>query len=96
MTQPAAEYTLTIRHDTLNPNYRLWFHFQLANATDATEGQAVLVHIAGFSKTRSSFRHGMTPVIRSSTVFPAWQRVPPSSCFYYACAAGLQAEREAE
>lgn len=28
--QPREEYTVSIRHDTNNPNYRLWYHFQVS------------------------------------------------------------------
>lgn len=51
--------------------------------SNAVEGQMVLLTIVNFSKTRSLFRAGMTPVFRSSTVFPEWSRLPPESCYYY-------------
>ena len=35
-----------------------------------------------FSKTKSLYRHGMTPIVRS-TSRPAWERLPPKSVFYY-------------
>lgn len=56
--------------------------------TNAVKGQMVLITIVNFSKTRSLYRAGMTPVFRSSKVFPQWSRLPPESCYYYMCVAG--------
>ena len=41
-----------------------------------------MLSIVNFSKTRSLYRHGMSPVVRSA-LRPAWHRVPARSTFYY-------------
>ena len=50
--------------------------------SNATAGQQVLFTVTNFSKGRSLFRNGMTPVIRSTSK-PAWVRLPPSNVYYY-------------
>eukprot|EP00873_Tetraselmis_striata_P041217 jgi/Tetstr1/461481/TSEL_006587.t1 len=74
-----AEYEVTLRHDSMAPRYRLWFWFTVNNATP---GQRAIISVVNFSKTKSLYRHGMTPIVRS-TSRPAWQRLPPKSVFYY-------------
>eukprot|EP00892_Ulva_mutabilis_P010235 jgi/Ulvmu1/7584/UM038_0007.1 len=78
--KPKHDYVLHVRPDTRNDRFRLWFHFKVRNAKN---GQHVHLAIVNFSKTRSLFRIGMTPVYRSSTMFPQWQRLPSECCFYY-------------
>lgn len=59
--------------------FRLWFDFRVSNNVP---GQRTILTITNFSKTRSLYRHGMTPVYRilSST---NWHRIPPKDVFYY-------------
>ena len=45
-------------------------------------GQKVVLNFVNFSKARALYRHGMTPLVRSST-HPSWARLPPTNCFYY-------------
>ena len=73
------EYDLAIRGDTNNPHYRVWFYFSVSNTT---AGQRAIFHLTNCSKTKSLFRLGMTPLVRS-TSRPKWERVPPRNCFYY-------------
>eukprot|EP00753_Platysulcus_tardus_P018221 PLAT6783.1.p1 GENE.PLAT6783.1~~PLAT6783.1.p1 ORF type:complete len:613 (-),score=151.44 PLAT6783.1:86-1924(-) len=77
----ANEYDIYIRSDVNNSKYRVWFYFELWNGH---AGQRVLLNIVGFSKTRSMYRNGMTPVMRSS-VDRSWQRLPARQVFYYRC-----------
>ena len=73
------EYELTVRHDTNNPRHRLWFYFKVTNAR---AGQRVLIHMVNFSKTKSLYRDGMSPLVRSSSS-ATWERIHPKSVFYY-------------
>ncbi|KAL0237009.1 hypothetical protein PCE1_000406 [Barthelona sp. PCE] len=73
------EYSLTIRPDTGNRRQKLWFYFQVFGAE---RNQTVLFHVKGFCKTRSLYRHGMSPVVRSST-YLEWRRLPAPYVFYY-------------
>jgi hypothetical protein len=45
----------------------LWFYFRLSGGVS---GQSVLFNIVNFSKARSLYRHGMTPVVRCGHVTP--------------------------
>eukprot|EP00873_Tetraselmis_striata_P003324 jgi/Tetstr1/423588/TSEL_014260.t1 len=54
-----AEYEVTLRHDSMAPRYRLWFWFTVNNATP---GQRAIISVVNFSKTKSLYRHGMTPI----------------------------------
>lgn len=73
------EYEITIRPDTNNPRHRLWFYFSVTNAK---ERQRIIFHITNFSKTKSLYREGMSPLVRSKKR-KVWQRVPEKSVFYY-------------
>ena len=82
------EYELTIRPDTNAARYRLWFHFRVANARP---GQKVLFHVTNFSKSKSLYKDGMSPVFRAGNKKTgsggsrdrAWERVHPKNVFYY-------------
>ena len=75
------EYELTIRPDTNAARYRVWFHFRVSNARP---GQKVLFHVTNFSKSRSLYEDGMSPVFRSGPSGDrAWERVHPKDVFYY-------------
>lgn len=75
------EYDLFIRPDTCNPRFRVWFNFTVENTTPY---QRVIFNVVNFSKTKSLYREGMTPLVKSSSR-PNWQRIPAKNCFYYRC-----------
>ena len=47
-------------------------------------GQRVIFNVVNFSKTKSLYREGMAPMVKT-TSRPAWQRVPKQNVFYYKC-----------
>ncbi|XP_073435267.1 cytosolic carboxypeptidase 6 isoform X3 [Dendrobates tinctorius] len=75
------EYDLFIRPDTCNPRFRVWFNFTVENVK---EYQRVIFNIVNFSKTKSLYRDGMSPVVKS-TSRPNWQRLPSKNVYYYRC-----------
>ena len=75
------EYDLFIRPDTCNPRFRVWFNFTVENTAPY---QRVIFNVVNFSKTKSLYREGMTPLVKSSSR-PKWQRIPAKNCFYYRC-----------
>eukprot|EP00062_Callorhinchus_milii_P017903 gi/632970806/ref/XP_007901852.1/ PREDICTED: cytosolic carboxypeptidase 6 isoform X3 [Callorhinchus milii] len=75
------EYDLFIRPDTCNPRFRVWFDFTVDNVK---EYQRVIFNIVNFSKTKSLYRDGMAPVVKS-TSRPTWQRLPSKNVYYYRC-----------
>ncbi|KAM8930561.1 cytosolic carboxypeptidase 6 [Pelodytes ibericus] len=75
------EYDLFIRPDTCNPRFRVWFNFTVENVR---ESQRVIFNIVNFSKTKSLYRDGMSPVVKS-TSRPKWQRLPAKNVYYYRC-----------
>uniref|UniRef100_A0A671Q4C2 ATP/GTP binding protein like 4 n=1 Tax=Sinocyclocheilus anshuiensis TaxID=1608454 RepID=A0A671Q4C2_9TELE len=70
-----------IRPDTCNPRFRVWFNFTVENVR---ETQRVIFNIVNFSKTKSLYRDGMSPVVKS-TSRPKWQRLPAKNVYYYRC-----------
>ncbi|KAK3787325.1 hypothetical protein RRG08_056044 [Elysia crispata] len=75
------EYDLFIRPDTCNPRFRVWFNFTVENVK---ADQRVIFNIVNFSKTKSLYRDGMTPMIKS-TSRPKWVRIPAKYVYYYRC-----------
>uniref|UniRef100_A0A8C7LWA5 BEN domain containing 5 n=1 Tax=Oncorhynchus mykiss TaxID=8022 RepID=A0A8C7LWA5_ONCMY len=75
------EFDLFIRPDTCNPRFRVWFNFTVENVR---ETQRVIFNIVNFSKTKSLYRDGMSPVVKS-TSRPKWQRLPTKNVYYYRC-----------
>ncbi|XP_028642761.1 cytosolic carboxypeptidase 6 isoform X1 [Grammomys surdaster] len=75
------EYDLFIRPDTCNPRFRVWFNFTVENVKEL---QRVIFNIVNFSKTKSLYRDGMAPMVKS-TSRPKWQRLPPKNVYYYRC-----------
>lgn len=75
------EHDLFVRPDTCNPRFRVWFNFSVENTAPY---QRVIFNIVNFSKTKSLYREGMTPLVKS-TSRPKWQRIPAKNCFYYRC-----------
>ena len=73
------EYDLFIRPDTCNARLRVWFNFTVTNNFAS---QRVIFNIVNFSKTKSLYRDGMSPLVKSSSR-PLWQRVPAKNVFYY-------------
>jgi cytosolic carboxypeptidase protein 6 len=55
------EFDISITPDTCNSRYRLWFYFRVESSVHCI----ALFHIVNFSKTKSLFRSGMTPLFRS-------------------------------
>ncbi|XP_075341428.1 cytosolic carboxypeptidase 6 isoform X3 [Odontesthes bonariensis] len=75
------EFDLFIRPDTCNPRFRVWFNFTVENVR---ETQRVIFNVVNFSKTKSLYRDGMSPVVKS-TSRPKWQRLPAKNVYYYRC-----------
>ncbi len=73
------EYDLFVRPDTCNPRYRVWFNFTVQNVL---AGQKVIFNIVNFSKTKSLYREGMSPLVKS-TSRSKWQHIPAKNVFYY-------------
>ncbi|XP_059379433.1 cytosolic carboxypeptidase 6-like [Carassius carassius] len=48
------------------------------------ETQRAIFNIVNFSKTKSLYRDGMSPVMKS-TSWPKWQRLPAKNVYYYHC-----------
>ncbi|TDH08529.1 hypothetical protein EPR50_G00098620 [Perca flavescens] len=44
----------------------------------------VIFNVVNFSKTKSLYRDGMSPVVKS-TSRPKWQRLPAKNVYYYRC-----------
>jgi hypothetical protein len=66
------EYEISIRSDTRNPRYQVWFYFRITNTK---LDQRVILHLSGYSKSFSLLRQGFTPVIKSSSN-PHWRQIP--------------------
>lgn len=78
------EYDLYINPDTLNVRYRLWFYFSVQSPSPKIEQQRILFNVVNFSKSKSLFREGMTPLV-CSRLRPRWQRLPQRTVYYYKC-----------
>ncbi|XP_054522715.1 cytosolic carboxypeptidase 6 isoform X16 [Pan troglodytes] len=87
------EYDLFIRPDTCNPRFRVWFNFTVENVKESQVREIVdtfrvvlrvIFNIVNFSKTKSLYRDGMAPMVKS-TSRPKWQRLPPKNVYYYRC-----------
>lgn len=63
-----SEFDIFIRPDTCNPRFRVWFNFTVENVKS---DQRVIFNIVNFSKTKSLYRDGMTPIVKS-TNRPKW------------------------
>ncbi|KAK2179282.1 hypothetical protein NP493_500g02012 [Ridgeia piscesae] len=75
------EYDLFIRPDTCNPRFRVWFNFTVENVK---ADQRVIFNIVNFSKTKSLYREGMSPMVKSSSR-RKWMRITPKLVYYYRC-----------
>ena len=64
---------------TVSTFNRFWFYFTVEN-TQAD--QKVIFNIVNLSKSRSLYRTGLTPVVKSSRR-KDWQRIPLDQVFYY-------------
>ncbi|EDV22329.1 uncharacterized protein TRIADDRAFT_28493 [Trichoplax adhaerens] len=73
------EYDLYVRPDISNSRFRVWFYFTVSNNK---AGQRAIFNIVNFSKTKSLYRDGMAPVIKSTTR-PKWVRLSAKNAFYY-------------
>ena len=59
----------------------MWFHFRVSNARP---GQKVPFHVTNFSKSKSLYKDGMSPVFRAGPSGDrTWERVHPKNVFYY-------------
>lgn len=54
------------------------------NTTTPPMTQRVIFNIVNFSKTKSLYREGMSPLVKS-TSRPSWLRIPSKNVFYYRC-----------
>ena len=75
------DYDLFIRPDTCNARFRIWFNFTVENVK---QEQRVIFNVVNFSKSKSLYREGMSPLVKS-TSRPKWQRIPAKNVFYYRC-----------
>ena len=73
------EYDVSVRPDTNNPHYRVWYYFSVSQVH---KNQRAMFHIINGSKTKSLYRVGMTPLVRSAQR-PRWERIPQKQVFYY-------------
>lgn len=80
-TVKEAEYEIKIRPDKYNSRYRVWFYFSVRNVR---KKQVVLFNCTNFSKGKSLYRDGMSPLVKS-TSREYWQRLPSRSVYYYKC-----------
>ena len=88
------EYEISLRPDTNAPRYRLWYFFRVrfdphrnvfidqAHGGATPQTHRVVFSIINFSKSRSLYRDGMTPLVRS-TSRPHWERLPRKQVFYF-------------
>eukprot|EP00792_Barthelona_sp_PAP020_P004442 TRINITY_DN2130_c0_g1_i1.p1 TRINITY_DN2130_c0_g1~~TRINITY_DN2130_c0_g1_i1.p1 ORF type:complete len:421 (+),score=75.72 TRINITY_DN2130_c0_g1_i1:39-1301(+) len=74
------EYEIGIRGDINNEKYKLWYYFGVKNPN--LTGLTCLLHIYGFSKKKSLYFEGLTPVVKSK-LHPKWIRLPPLDCKYW-------------
>lgn len=51
------------------PQHRVWFYFSVSNIP--FKNFRILLHVTNFSKSKSLYRDGMSPVVRSR-LRPAW------------------------
>ncbi|KAJ3033875.1 Cytosolic carboxypeptidase 6 [Rhizophlyctis rosea] len=88
-----VEYDIWVRPDTANDRHRVWFHFAIqpthsslptAASTTPTAPHRVILNLINFSKVKSLYRAGFTPVVRSLRR-PEWRRIPSKNTFYYIC-----------
>lgn len=71
------EYNLEIRQDTNNSKYRLWYYFSVENFV---ANQVVLFNLTNFSKGKSLYRSGQSPVFKINQD-GKWMRVNPAQGF---------------
>jgi len=75
-----TEYNLEIRQDSNNSKFRLWYYFSVTNFTPKS---TVLFNITNFSKSKSLYRSGQSPIARTEENQNRWFRLPPNTCWYY-------------
>ena len=76
-----CEYDATIRGDTANPRHSVWFYFRVRGGM---AGNKVVVHFSNYSKCKSLYSEGFTPLIRSKSR-PIWTRLPEHSVSWFKC-----------
>lgn len=72
------EYNLEIRQDSNNQKFRLWYYFSVEGFK---KNQVALFNITNFSKGRSLYRTGQSPLVKIND--GKWVRLNPSDCWYY-------------
>ncbi|OAF72086.1 Cytosolic carboxypeptidase 6 [Intoshia linei] len=73
------EYDIFIRPDSCNNKYRVWFNFIVKNVC---RDQRAIFNIVNCSKTKSLYRDGMSPVVKS-TSRNQWVRIRSNQVYYY-------------
>jgi len=74
------EYNLEIKQDSNNNKFRLWYYFSVTNFTPKS---TVLFNITNFSKSKSLYRTGQSPLVCTEENRNRWYRLPPNTCWYY-------------
>lgn len=72
------EYNIFMRPDC-GIHVRLWFYFRVTNMQP---NATYIFNIVAFSKHRTTFFTGQTPVVRSATR-SKWEKIPKQQCYYY-------------
>jgi hypothetical protein len=80
VSEAPLEFDLHIRHDTENERHRVWWFF---TARASRSGTRALLNIVGYSKTKSLYRDGMSPLVHCSTTTSAWERMPAGQAYFY-------------
>lgn len=62
-TRCEYDYDISIRPDSNNSKYRVWFNFTVSNVK---KNQRVVFHINNYSKPKALFRNGLSPVVKAS------------------------------
>eukprot|EP01083_Nonionella_stella_P011117 31613_1 len=75
------EYDITIRGDSNNERHSVWFYFRVKGGV---AGNKVTCHVHNYSKGKSLYSEGFTPLIRSKTK-PIWTRLPSNHVSWFKC-----------
>jgi len=76
-----CEYDATIRGDTENARHSIWFYFRVRGGI---AGHKMVVHFSNYSKAKSLYSEGFTPLVRSKSK-PIWTRLPEHSVSWFKC-----------
>ena len=75
------EYDIKIRGDTNNERHSIWFYFRVIGGI---KGDKIICHITNYSKNKSLYSEGFTPLIRSKKR-PIWVRLPEYNVNWFKC-----------